>query len=116
MSPELDKKMCERYPAIFAARHGDSNTTAMCRGFECGDGWCLLIDTLCLALQRETDLGSGPQVVAAQVKSKFGALRFVTHAASKRQRGMIQFADAMSERVCEAKGISTPLLEVGGTG
>ena len=105
MSPELDRKLCERHPQIFANRHGDPDSTAMCRGFECGDGWYALIDTLCLALQRETDLGGGQQVVATQVKKKFGTLRFHARPASERQRGMIQFAEAMSARIDEGSGV-----------
>lgn len=104
MSPELDRKLCERHPKIFANRHGDPDSTAMCRGFECGDGWYALIDALCGALQRETDLGNAPQLVAAQVKEKFGTLRFYTRHASERQRGMIQLAEAMSARICEVCG------------
>lgn len=50
MSPELDKQLCENYPEIFCDRHADMSRTAMCWGFECGDGWYALIDTLCSRL------------------------------------------------------------------
>lgn len=50
MSPELDKKLCEKYPLIFKQRHLSMRVTAMCWGFSCGDGWYTLIDTLCLML------------------------------------------------------------------
>lgn len=47
MSPELDKKLCEAYPLLFKDRHRDMRETAMCWGFEVGDGWYSLIDSLC---------------------------------------------------------------------
>lgn len=53
MREELDKKLVEKYPEIFRNRHGDMRTTAMCWGFECGDGWYNIIDTLCGLLSSE---------------------------------------------------------------
>lgn len=47
MSPELDKKLCETYPLLFKDRHADMRTTALRWGFEVGDGWYALIDSLC---------------------------------------------------------------------
>jgi len=44
---ELDEKLCEKYPLIFKDRHENMQNTAMCWGFECGDGWYNIIDTLC---------------------------------------------------------------------
>ena len=53
MREELDKKLVEKYPEIFRDRYGDMRTTAMCWGFECGDGWYNIIDTLCDLLSSE---------------------------------------------------------------
>ncbi len=50
MSPELDKQLCERYPLIFKDRRASMRRTAMCWGFEHGDGWFNLLDTLCSLL------------------------------------------------------------------
>lgn len=108
MSPELDEALCAKYPLIFAERHGDPATTAMCWGFEVGDGWFALIDVLCQELQRETDEQDAQQVVAGQVKSKGGSLRFHLNAGSERQRAMLGFAQAMSRRICEACGATWP--------
>ena len=74
MSPELDALLCQRYPQIFADRHASMQTTCMCWGFSCGDGWFQLIDTLCANLQRMTDEDGAPQIIAVQVKEKFGVL------------------------------------------
>ena len=47
MRRELDEALCAKYPLIFKDRHGNMQHTAMCWGFETGDGWYNIIDTLC---------------------------------------------------------------------
>jgi hypothetical protein len=68
-------------------------------GDACGDGWFDLIDTLCERLQFWTDRNKAPQVVAHQVKEKFGTLCFYPREANETQRGMIHMAEAMSARI-----------------
>ena len=105
MKNELDTLLCQRYPLIFADRHRPMLETCMCWGFSCGDGWFDLIDALCERLQFWTDHNRAPQVVAAQVKEKFGALCFYPRgAASSEQNGMIWMAQAMSARICDQCG------------
>lgn len=53
MTKELDEKLCAEFPLIFKNRHGDMRQTAMCWGFQCGDGWYSLIRHLCLRLTRK---------------------------------------------------------------
>jgi hypothetical protein len=50
MRDELDKKLVETYPELYANRFGDMKETLMCWGFDCGDGWYSIIDTLSCAL------------------------------------------------------------------
>lgn len=45
-----------------------------------------------------------PQLVARQVKEKFGGLRLYVQAGSDVQRGMITLAEAMSHRICDLYG------------
>jgi len=119
MNEELDKKLCETYPKIFRDRHADKRMTCMCWGFSCGDGWYNLIDTLCSSLQWDTDKNDYPQVIADQVKEKFGELRFHYHTErgdvsvdvfsyDARKRGIIEgkidFACHMSGNICEECG------------
>lgn len=47
MRKELDEELCRKYPLIFADRNKPMNETAMCWGFDCGDGWFNIIDVLC---------------------------------------------------------------------
>ena len=47
MRKELDEALCAKYPLIFRDRNENMQNTAMCWGFECGDGWYNIIDILC---------------------------------------------------------------------
>ncbi|MGY6123518.1 hypothetical protein ACW9YQ_24640 (plasmid) [Paraburkholderia strydomiana] len=93
MSPELTNKLYTKYPLIFARRPS----------LAVFDGWLDLLDTLCWSLQTETS-NHGPQVVAGQVKEKFGGLRFYAGPCNDAQRGMIDMAQAMSFHICEVCG------------
>ena len=104
MRQELDEKLCAKYPKIFVNRHGDKMKTLMCWGFSCGDGWYWLIDRLCSNLQWNTDHNNQPQIVAVQVKEKFGGLRFYVESASPEQYAVISFAESLSYGVCEECG------------
>jgi hypothetical protein len=47
MKEELDKQLVEKYPRIFRNRYASMTETAMCWGFECGDGWFDILESLC---------------------------------------------------------------------
>jgi hypothetical protein len=55
MNEELDKRLCAKYPKIFAGRHLSMTVTAMCWGFACDDGWYNIIDRLCANIQGHID-------------------------------------------------------------
>jgi len=161
MKPELDKQLCDKYPKIFANRYADMTTTAMCWGFDCGDGWYNILDQLCSQIQHHIDWRQQqytraesynqalalaqagfpaklteyftygmvpdastlknvefeiarnqprqlpdlvPQVVASQVKEKYGTLRFYYDGGDDRITGMVYLAEGMSEVTCEQCG------------
>lgn len=170
MTKELDEKLVKKYPKIFADRYGDMRSTAMCWGFECGDGWYNIIDSLCSNLQWNIDKNNTdyviknkflrkfipwldkkvdkmpghynlkrkkqinplviirsflkgvinnwrkeqpfihieanryPQVIATQVKEKFGGLRFYEQGATERQYAVISFVESLSYKICEKCG------------
>ena len=115
MSPELDKRLCEDFPKIFAQRNGSPKETAMCWGFECGDGWYDLIAVLCCNIQAHLDYNDDvPQVVAMQVKEKFGTLRFYVHGGDEYTAGAISMAESMSSRICELCGNKGKVIEDNG--
>ena len=100
----LQKKLFEKYPVMFQDRVRPVTESTMGWGIEVGDGWFSLVDVLCEQLQGETDQNGAPQIVAIQVKEKYGELRFYVGSASERQEAMTEFAEALSARVCEACG------------
>jgi hypothetical protein len=109
MSPELESKLCKKYPKIFVNVDKDMTQSCMYWGLSVGDGWYDLIDTLCWNIQSYIDNNSSetrviPQVVADQVKEKFGTLRFYTSGGDRLIDGMIWFAESMSGRICEQCG------------
>ena len=105
MNPELDAQLVAKYPKIFADRYEDPTKTAMCFGFECGDGWYNIIDALCEEIQRCLDYDSDlEQVVAFQVKEKYGSLRFYTNTGNDVIYALIDLAETLSERTCEVCG------------
>lgn len=71
MKIELDIKLCKKYPKIFAQRHLPATETAMCWGFDCGDGWYWLIDNLCNAIQNYVDCRNEGVRIINKAKNKF---------------------------------------------
>ena len=104
MRPELDQRLCERYPQVFADRQLPTTQSLMGWGFMCGDGWFELIDTLCKDLQQRTDRDGAPQILAQQVKEKDGVLHFYVGARDDIQAEMIATAAKQSQLICEACG------------
>jgi hypothetical protein len=127
MKQELDEQLCAKYPKIFVDRHADMRTTAMCWGFECGDGWYQILDSLCGQIQHHIDWSHKnhawdidyneknldtprpvrepiPQVVTSQIKEKFGGLRFYYDGGDDYIRGLSVMAESMSMVTCETCG------------
>jgi len=166
MTEELDKKLCEKYPKIFADRDADMKDTCMCWGFP-GDGWYWLIDHLCLMIQNHIDNQENNnkrneefnlvlalakeghfgafieyyktfsiefidkeilkvptleyrevkpvyQVVASQVKEKFGGLRFYIDGGDEVVHAYINFAEHLSYWICEHCGSTKEIGYTGG--
>lgn len=166
MKDELDKQLCEKYPKIFKNRGASMMESCMHWGIECGDGWYDVIDLMCEAMsstystsvevdaERAIALGlepstcgggtkyylavNTPQVIADQVKEKFGGLRFYFHLEfeypfrdlaygpnalprakkiadgySSHMDGIVHMAETMADRTCEVTG-KRGELHVGG--
>ena len=109
MSPELDKELCERFPDIMAERHLGAMQTAMCWGFEHGDGWYNLLYTAMylvdshLKIQKRIGNEIEP-VVFEQVKEKFGLLTIYHRGGDEYTNGVLRMAEEMSRHVCEECG------------
>ncbi len=116
MREELDEELCKKYPLIFKNRHGDMRKTLMCFGFEHGDGWYQILDSLCGNIQSYIDWKNRSaaagykdfepveQVVAVQVKEKFGGLRFYYDGGDDHISGMVRMAESWAAVTCEVCG------------
>lgn len=136
MKKELDEQLCANYPKIFKDRYGDMKETLMCWGFECGDGWYKILDSLCRQIQSHIDWSHKnmafdikwnqehpedqrevrqpvAQVVAVQVKEKFGGLRFYYEGGDDQIYGMVRMAESWAANTCETCG-ETGQLRQGG--
>ena len=102
MSPEHDKHLCESYPVLYGDRHKSMRETCMCWGFTCDDGWFKLIDELSAKLEAMNK--EGANIVAGQVKEKFGGLRFYVGAAPEEAHKLIEAAESASYKTCEFCG------------
>ena len=79
MNKKIEDKLFEKFPKIFQDQEKSMQQTCMCWGIETGNGWYDIIERLCIVLQWNTDKNRYPQVIAEQVKEKFGGLRFYYH-------------------------------------
>lgn len=119
MNDELDKKLCEKFPKIFKMRNASMQESCMYWGFDHGDGWFNILDAACSNIQNhvnwkrkqepyaslsDEEFDEIHQPVAAQVKEKFGGLRFYVDNTDDYTQGVIAMAESMSYRTCEACG------------
>jgi hypothetical protein len=103
MSEEFDKyevfakHMEERFPMMFAGKYG---------GFACGEGWWPILEELCSNIQGHIDWQKGKctQVTVAQIKEKFGGLRFYYEGGDDAINGMVRMAESWAAHSCETCG------------
>ena len=55
MKKELDELLCTKYPKMMVNRYKDMKETAMCWGFDCGDGWYNILNHLMGNIQHHID-------------------------------------------------------------
>jgi hypothetical protein len=113
MTPEKQTLLQNKYPKIFKKSEYETEPMDLW-GFECNDGWFEIIDTLCSRIQKHVDRrisniqdpeeAENLQVVAQQVKEKFGGLRFYYRGGDNVIGGMLQMAESMSYVTCENCG------------
>lgn len=141
MTPSLEAKLVAKYPEIFKDYKGDPSKTCMAYGIAVGDGWFDLIDTMCeeltrslksaefhlkrlklyhptslekIALQeKKVEKERSLVPVAAQVKEKFGGLRFYVEEGTQEHYAIIDFAENISYKLCEECGNKGKLYTLG---
>ena len=125
MKEQNFEELAKRWPDLFQ-KSGDFE-------FSIGDGWYDVIDTLCgllsyraenakrrlkyamenpnakfnkpiLELEAEVSKALEELPSIAQVKEKFGTLRFYVHGGTPEMHNYIEFAEAMTSHICEECG------------
>ncbi len=94
------KHMEQRFPKMFETPYG---------GFCCGEGWWPILEKLCSNIQSHIDWKNKqseivPQVTVAQIKEKFGGLRFYYDGGDDHINGMVRMAEAWADASCEECG------------
>lgn len=111
------KRMNERFPLIF------NNDVRPYGGFCIGEGWYPIVESLCADIQSHIDWKNQtrerllkdnpymhtvpdevPQVIAVQIKEKFGGLRFYYEGGDDVIYGMVRMAESWAEHTCEKCG------------
>ncbi|TPG50759.1 hypothetical protein EAH75_04835 [Rhodanobacter glycinis] len=90
----------------------DSPTLIALWGFECGDGWTDLIHRLSQAISTHIE-SIGLDIVATQVKEKFGTLRFYVDGGDEEVFRLIDAAEQESATICELCGAPGALVMKG---
>ena len=99
----FEARITEQYPKMFSQPFG---------GFAIGEGWWPIIESLCSNIQHYLDWinknhDAHPvveQVVVAQIKEKFGGLRFYYSGGDDEISGMVSMAEAWAGNTCETCG------------
>jgi hypothetical protein len=102
------KRMEERFPKMFSEPYG---------GFAIGKGWWPIVESLCANIQSHIDWNNQraekypelcykqvTQVTVAQIKEKFGGLRFYYNGGDERINGMVRVAESWADHTCEECG------------
>ena len=96
----FSKQMETRFPKMFAEPYG---------GFCVNEGWWPILTNLCANIQHHLDWKNKkseviPQVTIAQIKEKFGGLRFYYNGGDDQIQGMVTMAEAWASNTCETCG------------
>lgn len=107
MHKDLDEQLCRECPNLFRNRNASMQETCMCWGFDVQDGWFQLIYELSKKL--EAEILKQPEehrkhFCAAQVKEKYGGLRFYMEGSTGEMEKLIREAEDKSEKTCETCG------------
>ncbi len=94
MNHENTEKLYNDFPELYKQNSLPMSQTCMCWGFECDDTWFDLI------YQLSKDLSALDVIpVAAQVKEKFGGLRFYIDSYTDEAEALIDIAEKASYEV-----------------
>ena len=114
MNNENTKYLLENFPELYRGFYMSYEDTAMCWGFECGDGWFNLIKDLSEELYAYTKKTGVELPEVTQVKEKYGTLRYYIISGTEEQYRIINKYCDMSDKICEVTGKPGKLRVKGG--
>ena len=124
MNHELELKLYNKYPKILQDCGKSPMESCMSFWMECDDGWYELLDKCMEKLQYFCDLCTSSeeevQVVATQIKEKFGTLSFYTSVYGSNSiehsiiDNIIDAAEIKSAHTCEVTGKDGTICKRGG--
>ena len=100
---EFVQRLETKYPELFAHPYG---------GVDTGEGWWPIIELLCYEIDSHTKWRKVSCTVA-QIKEKFGTLRFYYDGGDETISGMVTMAEAISSVTCEVCGSPGKLRQGG---
>ncbi len=109
MNDQNTEKLIEDFPVLYRGVDLPISQNLMAFGFECGDGWFDLIYNLSNKIAK-----SNNDVLATQVKEKFGTLRFYICGGDDEVYKAIDEAEHKSGETCEECGKPGVLCHTGG--
>lgn len=117
MNPENSRRLESDFPQLYRPHRIDPSrldqpTLHAIWGFECGDGWRDLIYRLSQAISAHAEC-VGLDVVATQIKEKFGTLRFYVDGGDNEIHRLIDAAEQESATICELCGNPGTLVAKG---
>jgi rubrerythrin len=99
---ELQERLKKKYPTILRDTDKPATVSCMAFGLAVGDGWYALLDKLMADIMAQP---SGDEVVALQIKEKFGGLRFYYNHGTEEIHKLIDKAENDSYHICEECGL-----------
>ena len=102
MSPELEQKLYEDFPALFANR--ETKGSCLIYGCEHGDGWYGILRAACNRIASHEEYAGVKTFQFTQIKEKYGTLRLYHYGGDSFCEGVVSMAEAMSAMTCERCG------------
>lgn len=106
MNAEFTNQLYAEFPYLYRGRTRPTDESSMHWGFECGDGWFLLIRELSRDLMLYLENHPELDLEVTQVKSKFGTFRFHVRGGDDGVRRLVLQAQERAGIICELSGKS----------
>jgi hypothetical protein len=104
MNTELTEKLYAEFPYLYRGHTKSPAESSMCWGFECGDGWFMLIHKLSRDLTDHLEKNPALNLAVMQVKSKLGSFRYYVDGGDDVTRRLIDDASERAKHICELTG------------